>query len=180
MGSAGPGTFNQSGGTVIPNGDLNIARFAGATGTYNLDGGTLVSRVTSSTGANAVFNFNGGVLMAAGDNTTFMGSLSQANVRNGGAVVDTTNFNVTIVQSLQHSPLGGDNAIDGGLTKRGNGAAGETPLAGFPHHALDAYLPKLLRAGYRVAICEQLEDPKYATGMLSTSVSDKSFKNKLK
>ncbi len=121
VGSAGPGTFNQSGGTVIPNGDLNIARFAGATGTYNLDGGTLVSRVTSSTGANAVFNFNGGVLMAAGDNTTFMGSLSQANVRNGGAVVDTTNFNVTIVQSLQHSPLGGDNAIDGGLTKRGNG-----------------------------------------------------------
>jgi len=40
------------------------------------------------------------------------------------------------------------------LTKRGNGAAGDVPLAGFPYHALDAYLPKLLRAGYRVAICE--------------------------
>jgi DNA mismatch repair protein MutS len=45
------------------------------------------------------------------------------------------------------------------LTKRGNGAAGEIPLAGFPHHALDTYLPKLLKAGYRVAVCEQLEDP---------------------
>ena len=56
------------------------------------------------------------------------------------------------------------------LTKRGNGASGETPLAGFPHHALDAYLPKLLRAGYRVAICEQLEDPKYAKGIVKRDV----------
>jgi len=52
------------------------------------------------------------------------------------------------------------------LTKRGNGAAGETPLAGFPYHALDAYLPKLLRAGHRVAICEQLENPKLAKGAI--------------
>ncbi|RPI00666.1 MAG: DNA mismatch repair protein MutS, partial [Ignavibacteriae bacterium] len=56
------------------------------------------------------------------------------------------------------------------LTKRGNGAAGATPLAGFPHHALDAYLPKLLRAGYRVAICEQLEDPKFAKGIVKRDV----------
>jgi DNA mismatch repair protein MutS len=56
------------------------------------------------------------------------------------------------------------------LTKRGNGASGETPLAGFPHHALDAYLPKLLRAGYRVAICEQMEDPKYAKGIVKRDV----------
>jgi DNA mismatch repair protein MutS len=56
------------------------------------------------------------------------------------------------------------------LTKRGNGASGETPLAGFPHHALDAYLPKLLRAGYRVAICEQLEDPKLAKGIVKRDV----------
>ncbi len=56
------------------------------------------------------------------------------------------------------------------LTKRGNGAAGETPLAGFPHHALDAYLPKLLRSGYRVAICEQLEDPKFAKGIVKRDV----------
>ncbi|MCX6121849.1 MAG: DNA mismatch repair protein MutS [Ignavibacteriales bacterium] len=56
------------------------------------------------------------------------------------------------------------------LTKRGNGASGETPLAGFPHHALDAYLPKLLRAGYRVAICEQMEDPKFAKGIVKRDV----------
>jgi DNA mismatch repair protein MutS len=46
------------------------------------------------------------------------------------------------------------------LTKRANGAAQSVELAGFPHHALDTYLPKLVRAGKRVAICEQLEDPK--------------------
>ena len=56
------------------------------------------------------------------------------------------------------------------LTKRGNGAAGEIPLAGFPHHALDAYLPKLLKAGYRVAICEQLEDPRLAKGLVKRDV----------
>ncbi len=46
------------------------------------------------------------------------------------------------------------------LTRRANGAASSVELAGFPHHALDTYLPKLIRAGKRVAICEQLEDPK--------------------
>lgn len=56
------------------------------------------------------------------------------------------------------------------LTKRGNGAAGDVPLAGFPHHALDSYMPKLLRAGYRVAICEQLEDPKLARGLVKRDV----------
>lgn len=56
------------------------------------------------------------------------------------------------------------------LTKRGNGAAGEVPLAGFPYHALDAYLPKLLKAGHRVAICEQLEDPKFAVGLVKRDV----------
>lgn len=56
------------------------------------------------------------------------------------------------------------------LTKRGNGAAGEVPLAGFPHHALETYLPKLLKAGYRVAVCEQLEDPKFAKGIVKRDV----------
>jgi len=56
------------------------------------------------------------------------------------------------------------------LTKRGNGAAGDVPLAGFPHHALDTYLPRLLKAGYRVAICEQLEDPKFARGIVKRDV----------
>ena len=47
------------------------------------------------------------------------------------------------------------------LTKRNNGGtSGSAEMAGFPHHALDTYLPKLIRAGRRVAICDQLEDPK--------------------
>lgn len=56
------------------------------------------------------------------------------------------------------------------LTRRGNGAAGEVPLAGFPHHALEVHLPKLLKAGLRVAICEQLEDPKFAKGLVKRDV----------
>jgi DNA mismatch repair protein MutS len=51
------------------------------------------------------------------------------------------------------------------LTKRANGAAAFIELAGFPHHSLDNYLPKLVRAGERVAICDQLEDPKQAKGI---------------
>ncbi|MCX6174231.1 MAG: DNA mismatch repair protein MutS [Ignavibacteriales bacterium] len=56
------------------------------------------------------------------------------------------------------------------LTKRANGAAGEVPLAGFPHHAIDTYLPKLVRAGYRVAVCEQMENPKFAKGIVKREV----------
>lgn len=58
------------------------------------------------------------------------------------------------------------------LTKRSNGAAGKVPLAGFPHHAIDTYLPKLVRAGYRVAICDQLEDPKMVKGIVKRGVTD--------
>ncbi|MCS6807435.1 MAG: DNA mismatch repair protein MutS [Bacteroidota bacterium] len=56
------------------------------------------------------------------------------------------------------------------LTKRHNGSANDVPLAGFPHHQLDNYLPKLVRAGYRVAVCEQLEDPKHARGIVRRDV----------
>lgn len=56
------------------------------------------------------------------------------------------------------------------LTKRNNGGAADMPLAGFPHHQLDAYLPKLVKAGYRVAVCEQLEDPKLARGIVKRGV----------
>ena len=50
------------------------------------------------------------------------------------------------------------------LTKRANGAASSVPLAGFPYHSLEQYLHKLLKAGHRVAICEQVEDPKKLKG----------------
>ncbi len=56
------------------------------------------------------------------------------------------------------------------LTRRGAGSAGEIPLAGFPHHALETYLPKLLKAGLRVAVCEQIEDPKLAQGIVKRDV----------
>ena len=56
------------------------------------------------------------------------------------------------------------------LTKRSNGAATDVPLAGFPYHALDNYLHKLVNAGHRVAICEQVEDPKLAKGIVKREV----------
>jgi len=56
------------------------------------------------------------------------------------------------------------------LTKRANGAASSVELAGFPHHQLDNYLPRLVRAGHRVAVCEQLEDPKQAKGIVKRDV----------
>jgi DNA mismatch repair protein MutS len=56
------------------------------------------------------------------------------------------------------------------LTKRSNGQASDVALAGFPHHALDNYLPKLVRSGHRVAICEQLEDPKAAKTIVRRDV----------
>lgn len=58
------------------------------------------------------------------------------------------------------------------LTKRRNGAASEIELAGFPHHALNTYLPRLVRAGQRVAICDQLEDPKQAKGIVKRGVTE--------
>ena len=56
------------------------------------------------------------------------------------------------------------------LTKRSNGAASDVALAGFPHHAIDNYLPKIVKAGYKVAVCEQLEDPKLAKGIVKRDV----------
>ncbi|MBE6187712.1 MAG: DNA mismatch repair protein MutS [Rikenellaceae bacterium] len=70
----------------------------------------------------------------------------------------------------------GDDAIQASsilgitLTKRANGAASSVELAGFPHHAVETYLPKLVRAGKRVAICEQLEDPKTVKGLVKRGV----------
>lgn len=58
------------------------------------------------------------------------------------------------------------------LTKRANGAAADVPMAGFPHHALDNYVAKLVRQGFRVAVCEQMEDPKFARGIVKREVTD--------
>lgn len=58
------------------------------------------------------------------------------------------------------------------LTKRANGAASHMDLAGFPHHALDTYLHKLVKAGHRVAVCDQLEDPKSVKGIVKRGVTE--------
>ncbi len=58
------------------------------------------------------------------------------------------------------------------LTKRSNGAASSVDLAGFPHHSLETYLHKLVKAGYRVAICDQLEDPKLTKGIVKRGVTE--------
>lgn len=58
------------------------------------------------------------------------------------------------------------------LTKRGAGSTSETELAGFPHHSLNTYLPKLVKAGCRVAICDQLEDPKQAKTIVKRGVTE--------
>ena len=58
------------------------------------------------------------------------------------------------------------------LTRRANGTASHVELAGFPYHAIDTYLPKLVRAGERVAICEQLEDPKMVKGLVKRGVTE--------
>ena len=56
------------------------------------------------------------------------------------------------------------------LTSRNHGGSGKTPLAGFPHHQLENYLVKMVRAGYKVAVCEQVEDPKKAKGLVKREV----------
>jgi DNA mismatch repair protein MutS len=58
------------------------------------------------------------------------------------------------------------------LTRRSNGASGDTPMAGFPHHALDNYMTKLVRQGFKVAVCEQMEDPKFARGIVKRDVTE--------
>jgi DNA mismatch repair protein MutS len=58
------------------------------------------------------------------------------------------------------------------LTRRANGAAADIELAGFPHHQIDAYLPRLVKAGQRVAVCDQLEDPKQAKGIVKRGVTE--------
>ncbi len=63
-------------------------------------------------------------------------------------------------------------ALEITLTKRSNGAAATIELAGFPHHSIDTYMPRLVNAGYKVAICEQLEDPKSVKGIVKRGVTE--------
>jgi autotransporter-associated beta strand protein len=131
VGDFGTGTVNQYGGTfeVTNNATgINLHRENNATsfGTYNLNGGTLrTEKVTSSfTSTNSLFYFNGGTLQAGSGNlgtTPFMNNIFHTYIRNGAAIIDSQGFNIIVSQALEHSALGGDNTIDGGLIKLGSG-----------------------------------------------------------
>jgi autotransporter-associated beta strand protein len=115
-------------GTNTTSGNTNATYVAN--GTLNLDGGIVtVGRIyegTVNNGAviNSTVNFNGGelkVLSGTNNAATFMTGLNTAQVRDGGAKIHTNGVDTTIAQPLVHSTIGGDNATDGGLEKRGSG-----------------------------------------------------------
>ena len=122
-------TFYGDAGATIGGGgnlDLNYAGGTSSCNIYNLNGGTLTvpQIISSSSSGTRFFNFNGGTLRAAAASTSFFASgvASVANVRNSGAIIDSTNLSVTIGQPLVHSTVNGDSLYDGGLTKNGSGA----------------------------------------------------------
>ena len=121
-------TFVQSGGThIVMEGLVLGSSDALANGTYHLNGGTLATTHVTHLDGNGTFNFNGGTLQITSDSTGVFASGAAdpskftVNVRDGGAVIDTQTFSYTEGQTFAHSSIGGDNAIDGGLTKTGSG-----------------------------------------------------------
>jgi autotransporter-associated beta strand protein len=131
--NSGNGVLSISGTGLLDTGTSTTGTFrlganrtgSNSTGTLNLDGGTLAvnrSIVFGSKANSGTFNFNGGTFKANGTSATIAATTSgRVNVRDGGAVIDSNGFNITFGEELQHSNIGGDAAIDGGLTKKGNG-----------------------------------------------------------
>jgi len=127
LNSGGITGYSDNKTTVGGTGELDLHRGTGAsTNIFNLNGGTLrMLRVMAGNASGTrEFNFNGGTLSAVADTTTFFSLFAgdPANVRNGGAIIDSAGFNVTIPHILQHSAKPGDSATDGGLTKLGAGS----------------------------------------------------------
>ena len=135
-GNAGNNTVTLDGGAITSysgnqTGDgagvVDLAQGTGvANNTFNLNGGTLTVRqvVSSTNNGTRTFNLNGGTLRATGTSTAFFSlgtGSARANVRDGGAIIDSNSYDVTIAQALLHSNIGGDAAIDGGLVKNGVG-----------------------------------------------------------
>jgi fibronectin-binding autotransporter adhesin len=138
--AGGTGNLTVSGTGLLTvnsgSGVFDIGRVNNATcvGVVNLDGGTLAmgrNIVKTGAGASATFNFNGGLLRAGLSSTTYLQGLNRANVRNGGALIDTNGLNITVGQALLHSDNGLDNATDGGLTKSGVGILTLTGASGY-------------------------------------------------
>lgn len=124
VGELGTGTLTVTGGSVTASGTstLRVGNGVGGNGTVQLKGGTITTAKVDTGGGTGTFNFDGGTLKANATGATFFQGLTTTNVRNGGALVDTNTFNVTIAQPLLHSTIGGDAAMDGGLIKSGLGA----------------------------------------------------------
>ncbi len=117
----GTGTFTQSAGIVTTTGRVSFGGGGPNNGIYNLDGGTLITpALAKETSGTATFNFNGGTLKAATATTNFMAGLTAANVKAGGAIIDTDGSDITIGQPLLHDD-GLVGTADGGLTKIGGG-----------------------------------------------------------
>lgn len=118
----GTGTYNLSSGTANL-GVIRLGQNGTAQATFNLNGGTVNTAAVQSGSShpNRLFNFNGGKLAATSGSQGFMQGLGRANIRNGGALIDSNGFDVAIQQALEHSNIYGDNPTDGGLTKLGQG-----------------------------------------------------------
>ncbi|MES2660915.1 MAG: autotransporter-associated beta strand repeat-containing protein [Verrucomicrobiota bacterium] len=121
IGLNGAAVLNQSGGTVTSTSVVTLARNAAGTATYHFNGGVLNVPSLAKGAGTGTFNFNGGTLNTTTVSGTFMQGFTRANVRNGGAIIGTSGFNITVAQPLVHSDVGGDSAIDGGLTKQSAG-----------------------------------------------------------
>ncbi len=126
VGQGGTGTLNVNSGTVVMSASASglgivVGNGAGSTGTINLNGGSITTPLVRKGSGTATFNFNGGTLKANRNNAAFLSGLTTANIRNGGAEIDTSSFEVTITQPLLHSTLAGDDSMDGGLVKLGSG-----------------------------------------------------------
>jgi autotransporter-associated beta strand protein len=124
--------FTQTGGRVLSTGsgnnDLIMGTSSGAECIYNLDGGTLmIRRIRANSPGQGVFNFNGGTLVAKTTDAAFLQDLAAANVKAGGAVIDSSTFTVTIAQPLQEDAV----SLGGGLTKLGAGTLNLTGASSY-------------------------------------------------
>jgi len=134
VGRLGTGVLTVDGGNAVFPESINgltVSTYDGSTGTVNLIRGSLaVAKMRDYQGYSQFF-FDGGTLKALASKTDFMIGLDVAEIREGGAVIDTAGQNITIAQSITHDSRGGEPAKDGGLTKIGEGTLIMTGTLGF-------------------------------------------------